>query len=380
MKTKQLPQEWKEVQLGEVLDYEQPTNYIVSNDKYSDEYETPVLTAGKSFILGYTNEKEGVYNKLPVIIFDDFTTSSKFVTFQFKVKSSAMKLLTPKTKDVDLKFIFLLMQTLKFDYTTHKRYYLSKYQYLKIPLPSLQTQKAIVSILEKAEQLKEKRKQTIEYLDDYLKSVFYEMFLKKKFEIKNIEEVASKEKNSIKAGPFGSSLKKEFYTDGGYKIYGQEQVIRDDLSYGDYYIDENRYRKLESCKIKEGDILISLVGSFGYISIVPKDFEPGIINPRLMKITLDKKKVNPIFFKKLLLSNKVKQQIKDSSHGGTMDIVNVGIIKKIKIPLPPIELQQKFALIVEHVEKLREKQKTSLVEIEQLSNVLIQKAFLGELV
>src|SRR3989344_7140541 len=138
-----LPEGWKEIELGEVLDYEQPTNYIVSNEKYDDEYETPVLTAGKSFLLGYTNEKEGVYTKLPVIIFDDFTTASKFVTFPFKVKSSAMKLLTPKIKYVNLKYIFWLMQTIKVNSVSHKRYYLSKYQHIKIPLPPLPVQKKI---------------------------------------------------------------------------------------------------------------------------------------------------------------------------------------------------------------------------------------------
>ncbi|MBU4452109.1 MAG: restriction endonuclease subunit S, partial [Nanoarchaeota archaeon] len=137
MKDKTLPDGWKEVALGDVVDYEQPTDYIVNSDEYNDEYKTPVLTAGKSFILGYTNETEGVYNKLPVIIFDDFTTASKFVTFSFKVKSSAMKLLTPKTKDIDLKFVFWLMQTINVDSTTHKRYYLSNYQHIKIPLPPL---------------------------------------------------------------------------------------------------------------------------------------------------------------------------------------------------------------------------------------------------
>lgn len=83
--------ETKEYELGQLLTYEQPTPYIVESTKYSDEYKTPVLTAGKSFIIGYTNEKNGIYDRLPVIIFDDFTTSSQYVNFKFKVKSSAIK-------------------------------------------------------------------------------------------------------------------------------------------------------------------------------------------------------------------------------------------------------------------------------------------------
>ena len=85
-----------------------------------------------------------------------------------------------------------------------------------------------------------------------------------------VEDVALNEKHSIKAGPFGSSLKKEFYVQEGYKIYGQEQVIKDDMSFGNYYISEKKYKELESCKVKAGDILISLVGTYGKISIIPE--------------------------------------------------------------------------------------------------------------
>ena len=115
---------WKEILLGELLNYEQPQNYIVENEYYNDKFKTPVLTAGKSFVLGYTNETNGIYTKLPVIIFDDFTTTSHFVDFKFKVKSRAMKMLTPKNDLVSLKYIFFMMQLIQHDSTSHKRYYL----------------------------------------------------------------------------------------------------------------------------------------------------------------------------------------------------------------------------------------------------------------
>ena len=102
--------EYKEYELGELLYYEQPTPYIVESTDYNDTYETPVLTAGKSFILGYTDEKEGIYDQLPVIIFDDFTTASQYVNFKFKVKSSAMKILTPVTELVLPKYIYYRIQ------------------------------------------------------------------------------------------------------------------------------------------------------------------------------------------------------------------------------------------------------------------------------
>ncbi len=98
--------EWKRVELGDLLDYQQPTPYLVESTEYSDDFPTPVLTAGKTFILGYTDEESGIFSEqLPAIIFDDFTTDSKFVDFPFKAKSSAMKILTAK-KGVSIKYVY----------------------------------------------------------------------------------------------------------------------------------------------------------------------------------------------------------------------------------------------------------------------------------
>lgn len=156
-----LPQGWTIKTLGEVLNYEQPTKYIVKSTKYNDSYKTPVLTAGKSFILGYTDELEGIFTQIPVIIFDDFTTDTKFVDFKFKVKSSAMKILHSK-ENTDIKFIYYFMQTIRHRSDTHKRYWISEYAKIKIPLPPLEIQKQIVKLLEKHLQHADKTGEFIE--------------------------------------------------------------------------------------------------------------------------------------------------------------------------------------------------------------------------
>jgi type I restriction enzyme, S subunit len=118
----------------------------VADTEYNDHNQTPVLTAGKTFILGYTNEEFGVFNNHPVIIFDDFTTATKYVDFPFKVKSSAMKILKPK-KDVNLRFAYELMQTIKFDSTDHKRYWISEYRNIEVKVPRPDEQTRIAQIL-----------------------------------------------------------------------------------------------------------------------------------------------------------------------------------------------------------------------------------------
>ena len=140
----QLPSGWAICHLEDVIEYEQPTAYIVSSTNYSDSYPTPVLTAGKSFIIGFTDETAGVYNKLPCIIFDDFTTDSKYVDFPFKVKSSAMKILQVH-EGLNIEYVSFFMSVTRLIGDTHKRYWISEYSKLPIPLPPRNEQDRIVA-------------------------------------------------------------------------------------------------------------------------------------------------------------------------------------------------------------------------------------------
>ncbi|MCA6056840.1 restriction endonuclease subunit S [Bacteroides thetaiotaomicron] len=139
----QLPDGWTFCRLDQIIGYEQPTAYIVESTAYDDSYSTPVLTAGKSFIIGYTNEATGIYSNLPCIIFDDFTTDSKLVDFPFKVKSSAMKILKVH-KDIEVDYVAMFMSITKLVGDTHKRYWISEYSKLEIPIPSKAEQKRII--------------------------------------------------------------------------------------------------------------------------------------------------------------------------------------------------------------------------------------------
>lgn len=138
-----MPKGWAICRLGDVVKYEQPTAYIVDSTAYSDAYPIPVLTAGKSFIIGHTKETEGIYNRLPCIIFDDFTTDSRLVDFPFKVKSSAMKILQVHY-GVEVEYVALFMSRTKLVGDTHKRYWISEYSKLEIPIPPQEEQKRII--------------------------------------------------------------------------------------------------------------------------------------------------------------------------------------------------------------------------------------------
>ena len=139
-----VPEGWTVCALEDIIDYEQPQAYIVQSTDYKPQYKIPVLTAGKSFIIGYTNESDGVFTDLPVIIFDDFTTDSKFVDFPFKVKSSAMKILHVK-EEVNIQYVCWFMSITRLIGDTHKRYWISEYSKLHIPIPPRKEQDRIIN-------------------------------------------------------------------------------------------------------------------------------------------------------------------------------------------------------------------------------------------
>lgn len=166
--------------LGDLLSYEQPTKYLVSSTAYDDSYPTPVLTAGQTFILGYTNEETGIYPasaENPVIIFDDFTTAFKWVDFPFKAKSSAMKMLRPKDEKLALfRYIYFAMLCIDFDPQEHARHWISRYSNFTVPVPPPPVQEEIIRSLnlftsleaELKEELAARRQQFDHYRNELL--------------------------------------------------------------------------------------------------------------------------------------------------------------------------------------------------------------------
>lgn len=165
--------------------------------------------------------------------------------------------------------------------------------------------------------------------------------LPKGWEWCKLEYIAKNEENSLKAGPFGSALKKSMYVENGFKIYGQEQVISGDEDYGDYFINEDKYNSLISCKVQPKDMLISLVGTIGKVLILSEKCKPGIINPRLVKLSLYDD-ISRDYVKYLLSSPLIQKMLFEDSHGSTMNVLNLGLLKKLALPLPPIKEQLKI--------------------------------------
>ena len=168
---------WQTKTIGDLVNYEQPSKYLVGSTDYTDK-GTPVLTANKAFVLGCTEETNGIYraNKdSPVIIFDDFTTDCKFVDFDFKVKSSAIKILTAKPNEALPKFVHGAMQLIKTEITEHKRHFISEYQFNPVDVPLLSEQKRIVGVLEVWDEYIKKLEQKIALKEQLKKGLMQQL-------------------------------------------------------------------------------------------------------------------------------------------------------------------------------------------------------------
>lgn len=248
--------------LGELLIYEQPTKYIVTSTEYDDNYSTPVLTAGKSFVLGYTNETDNIFNELPVIIFDDFTTATQYVDFKFKVKSSAMKILKINHDLVLPKYIFYRLQTINIDHSTHKRYWIQQYSKIEISIPSLNEQKQIVqqieerlSQLDSAVATLNKTKQQLEvYRQAVLKEAFSNNDIWKRHTLKDL------------ALDFRNGYSKKPDDKGQYKILRISAVRAMSINLNDYRLNIKPFNETDT--IKPYDLLFTRYnGSAEYVGV-----------------------------------------------------------------------------------------------------------------
>lgn len=272
--------QYTEYELGELLPFEQPTAYIVKSTDYCDAYATPVLTAGKSFILGKTNETDGIFDQLPVIIFDDFTTATQFVNFRFKVKSSAIKILHINTDLVIPKYIFYRLQIIQFDHSTHKRYWIQSYSKIKVLIPPLDEQFRIVARIEELfselDKAVDTLKTTKEQLEVYRQAVLKDAFsdFEKKDSIRNLTMVVTS----------GSRGWAKYYSNSGalFVRIGNLTHSGIDIDFRDIqHITPPDNAEGVRTRLQPNDVLVSITADLGSIGFVSEKVEEAYINQHI---------------------------------------------------------------------------------------------------
>lgn len=361
------------------ISYEQPTNYIVHSDQYTKDGQIPVLTAGQSFVLGYTDEEDGIYTGEPVVIFDDFTTSVQYVDFPFKVKSSAMKILKNK-QNANIKFCYYLLSWLQKMPPNHKRQWISTTSQIDVNLPPIEWQKKIVQKIEAVSNIIKYRKEELKKLDELVSARFVEMF----------GDPVNNEKGWIKAhmGDY-MTLLTDFSSNGSYKTLDSGVTMYDepnyawmvrttDLESGDMtsikYIDESAYELLSKSKIYGGELIMNKIGSAGKIYLMPQINMPASLGRNAFMFRYDER-INVKFLYHLLTSEYGQREIQQYVRGAVTKTITKNDARAVLIIVPPIELQNEFEIFVEQVNKSKVAVKKALDETQLLFDSLMQKYF-----
>ncbi len=324
-------------------------------NNYNYNKECLIFSSGGNPAIHYCNEPFSASNDCFIFSSDNKELSLKFVYYYFKKN---MNILEKGFRGAGLKHL--------------SKNYLIK---TKIPIPPISVQHKIVEVLEKAEHTKQLREETNKLSDEYSKSVFYEMFLKNEFNIKNLEEVTIK----ITDGKHGDC---ENLTDSGYYFISAKDIYNGKIHYDDarQIKPEGYYEVNKRVNLELDDVLITNSGTIGKVAVMKdkQKIKKTTFQKSVAIIKTKKNLINSIYLK-YILENSIKN-IENVSSGSSQKNLLLKEIRKIKIPIPPLDLQEKFARIVEKVENIKKKQEESTKESEDLFNVLMQKAFKGELI
>jgi type I restriction enzyme, S subunit len=270
--------------------------------------------------------------------------------------------------------------------TTRQRVNLSNFKRLPVPVPPLTEQQRLAEILDRAEALRDKRRAALAQLDTLTQAVFLDLFGDPAIDTTDwpepeIASLAANKPNAIRTGPFGSQLLHSEFVDSGIAVLGIDNAVQNKFVWArPRFINEKKYRQLQRYKVFPGDVLITIMGTCGRCAVVPEKIPTAINTKHLCCISLDQSCCLPLYLQACFLQHpKVQQRLGIKERGAVMPGLNMQIIKELRIPLPPLDLQREFARRVTAVEKLKAAYRASLVEMDAFFASLQHRAFRGEL-
>ena len=254
----------------------------------------------------------------------------------------------------------------------------------QIPLPPLAEQKRIAGILDAADALRAKRREALAQLDTLLQSTFLDMFgdpSRSGWTMVTVEAVASSQSGAIRTGPFGSQLLHSEFVDEGIRVLGIDNAVTNEFREGEpRFITPQKYEQLRRYTVQPRDVLITIMGTCGRCAVVPDSICTAINTKHLCCITLDHRRCLPEFMHAYFLEHPIaRRYLEQSAKGAIMSGLNMRIIKTLPIPAVPLDLQHRFAAIVQSVEQQKANQRAHLAELDTLFASLQSRAFRGDL-
>ncbi|MEK6909295.1 MAG: restriction endonuclease subunit S [Nanoarchaeota archaeon] len=378
---------WQEIELGVILSFQSRTGrkagegledgkykfFTSSNvqskkiNEFDFDGEHLIFSSGGQAGVHYCNERFSASNDCFVVSIKD-KVLTEYIYYYLKSK---MHILERGFKGAGLKHI--------------SKSYIEKIKFI-YPI-NIRVQQEIINLLKKSEKASINGKGVLELFDEYLKSVFYELLSKgslnySRWSKVKLKEVLAKPKGSIRTGPFGSDLLHSEFVSKGIAVLGIDNVVNNYFSWDERrYITKEKYEKLKRYTVHPKDVLVTIMGTVGRSVVVPENIPLAINTKHLVAITLNNDIADPFYISYLIYSDPgVLHQLNIRMRGAIMPGLNMSIIENLSFSLPPINIQRKFSSIIEHVERLKEKQKEKNKMLNQIFDSLMQKAFRGELI
>jgi type I restriction enzyme S subunit len=380
---KKIPENWNIKIFTDVFSDITGGNPKIKTNNYLKTGELPIIDQGNQLIAGYTNNLQAqCKSPIPAIIFGDHTKKIKYIDFPFALGADGVKVLKLKIKS-DYKFLYYFLTSLNLPEAGYNRHF----KYLKqttIPLPPMETQKKIVNILDKAQELIDKRKQQIDLMDSLVQSLFYDMFgdpvlNPMGWEEKNISEII-KEKTQN-----GLYLSQEHYSSEGIQMVHMSDAFYDMVPLGEMKRVKLNSNDITKYKLEPNDLILAR-RSLNYEGAakpcrVPKTISESIVyESSLIRLRPDNSKILTIYLYYYLKDERIRKAfIYKHITKSTISGINNKALNMIKIINPPITLQNNFAEKVEKIEIQKQKMQKSLKDLEQNFSSLMQRAFKGEI-
>lgn len=370
------PKSWKVVSFEEAFSDATGGNIKIKQSAYQKIGAIPVIDQGQEYVAGYIdNSKLCCKVKLPVVLFGDHTKIFKFVTEPFALGADGVKVLLPSS-EVDAKFGYYFLRGLKLpDNTGYSRHY----KYLKeafIPLPSLPEQRRIAAILDKADAIRRKRQESIRLTEEFLRSVFLDMFGDPAMNPKGWDKVSIKKLGMVMTGNTPARERPEYYGDD------IEWIKSDNINTPYHFLTEAKEKlSFEGKKVgrvvPENSILVTCIaGSPECIGNAALTDRPVAFNQQINAVT-PFEGVDPFFLYVQLLT--AKKLIQEQSTESMKGMVNKGKFENILLLKPPYPLQEKYGELFIKCHEAFCKNIRALTESDNLYDSIIQKAFIGEL-
>ena len=358
----------------DIFSDETKRGYKIQTSEYLPAGKYPIIDQGQTQIVGYTNLENGLFTDVPAIIFGDHTRIIKYIDTPFFLGADGVKVLKVKVTNADYKYLFYCLQNIRIPNTGYNRHF----KWLKevnIPFPNLNEQRKIAAVMDKVSGLIAKRRQQLDKLDELVKSRFLEMFGDP---IENPKHWQEDELSNHLDVIGGYAFKSDGFTDRGIP------VLRIGNINSGHFLPVNMVfwpedSALIRYKVFPGDLVMSLTGTvgkddYGNICILRTDYDEYYLNQRNAKLSIGVT-LNKYYFSELLKFPRIKKHLTGISRGVRQANISNKDILTLHVPIPPIVLQERFAVFVEEADKSKLAIQKSLENLEILKKALMQKYF-----